>query len=791
MSTKIVSGILKDAAGVPIPNATLRFLATSTRSTVNTIYTDYAVGSDGTYTCPVNFGTYTLQVRRYTENQFRTICANVYIGEPSQQTLEELIAAQVGIIEPAPVHSHANATSSVPGFMSTTDKQKLDALGDDFYTKTELASVLTTRAMQLALSDFVSIKDFGTIGDGTLHTLQEWVDSGKFSGLAAIQVVYPKVTSLTQSIDWAAVQTCVDVNKGGECIAPKGQYVMTDTVVVPTGTTLNGQGKFDIWGDDTTKGTCFLTSGPGTPKRWTDIDGNDSADDTPIFVAGGPGVYFETMALRSDSWSMGILYPGVKQCGFRKILALGFTDACIYLDATWSSRNTTLKTLHPYIDSDDGMNEFYGNDFYLRATGAGAFAIKVQGTTRLGDSVASADLWQWGWGGTSDIRFGGSGRLSATGANGGCYSHDVQLFGVNNFGQGCSFAHTSFRLAGSAKYYCKLDRSKRHNFFESYGETTGTEIPVVSITSRTKAGGAEISFLIDDINGQLEIDGVLQGSFATRDWQDSRVISRIGADGRISVPCFHGVGSVNSSVPTQITTFHVDGLGSIGWDNGTTRVPLFSWGKTFWRPAEPLGAACGTTGYPWSLVNTARVTYTGDLTIDPTGVLNIGGSSINSVFVLGDTVNPIFRPLVDAGASIGTVSFQWQNGRFHNLYSDSGMVSVSDERLKTFADIITAEKAAALEIKANIRKFQFNNMIVKKGVNGARWHYGVGAQQVGNILRSHGIDPALTGFWCYDEWSDAPATYDDFGNELSPRVEAGNQYGINYIELCMFILAAI
>ena len=58
----------------------------------------------------------------------------------------------------------------------------------------------------------VSVKDYGAIGDGTLHTLQEWVDSGKFSGLLAIQVAYPTAASLTDSIDRVAIQTCIDQN---------------------------------------------------------------------------------------------------------------------------------------------------------------------------------------------------------------------------------------------------------------------------------------------------------------------------------------------------------------------------------------------------------------------------------------------------------------------------------------------------------------------------------------------------------------------------------------------------
>lgn len=48
---------------------------------------------------------------------------------------------------------------------------------------------------------YVTPEQFGAIGDGTLHLLSE-----RFSTLAEAQVYYPLATSLSQSIDWAAMQ---------------------------------------------------------------------------------------------------------------------------------------------------------------------------------------------------------------------------------------------------------------------------------------------------------------------------------------------------------------------------------------------------------------------------------------------------------------------------------------------------------------------------------------------------------------------------------------------------------
>ncbi|HFE2864159.1 TPA: phage head-binding domain-containing protein, partial [Escherichia coli] len=56
--------------------------------------------------------------------------------------------------------------------------------------------------------DFVSIRDFGAIGDGTLHKLSE-----KFSSLSLARMVYPFATSLEQSIDGLAIQAALDTGK--------------------------------------------------------------------------------------------------------------------------------------------------------------------------------------------------------------------------------------------------------------------------------------------------------------------------------------------------------------------------------------------------------------------------------------------------------------------------------------------------------------------------------------------------------------------------------------------------
>lgn len=98
----------------------------------------------------------------------------------------------------------------------------------------------------------VSIKSYGAIGDGTLHTVAEWTVAGSkiyYPNLAAIQVDYPHVTSLSDSIDWAATQKAVTNNVAIYC--PKGSYVLSNSVKTPHYTNSRAVGftGIDITGD--------------------------------------------------------------------------------------------------------------------------------------------------------------------------------------------------------------------------------------------------------------------------------------------------------------------------------------------------------------------------------------------------------------------------------------------------------------------------------------------------------------------------------------------------------------
>ncbi|MCW2412945.1 MULTISPECIES: tail fiber domain-containing protein [unclassified Sphingobium] len=136
--------------------------------------------------------------------------------------------------------------------------------------------------------------------------------------------------------------------------------------------------------------------------------------------------------------------------------------------------------------------------------------------------------------------------------------------------------------------------------------------------------------------------------------------------------------------------------------------------------------------------------------------------------------------------------------RWTTVYAVSGAVSTSDETYKVFDDagFSPAELAAAREIAATIRKYQWKDSIEEKGEEGARYHVGVGAQTVWNIMATHGLIDELEegvkpdsryGFLCWDEWEAAETKS---GDDVIASTEAGSRFSVRYDELNQFLIAA-
>lgn len=141
--------------------------------------------------------------------------------------------------------------------------------------------------------------------------------------------------------------------------------------------------------------------------------------------------------------------------------------------------------------------------------------------------------------------------------------------------------------------------------------------------------------------------------------------------------------------------------------------------------------------------------------------------------------------------SLGSTALRWSA-----LWVSGGSyTTVSDRNLKTdIAPISEQEKAVALELQKNLKRFKFKDAVAEKGFDEARYHLGCIAQEVEQIFRDKGLDPFKYGMIGFDAWYEGinPETQE---LEITYVPTSGytkkELYSIRYGELLSFIMAAM
>lgn len=169
--------------------------------------------------------------------------------------------------------------------------------------------------------------------------------------------------------------------------------------------------------------------------------------------------------------------------------------------------------------------------------------------------------------------------------------------------------------------------------------------------------------------------------------------------------------------------------------------------------------------------------------------------------VIGSGANT-FRPNTDNLMSCGDAAF-----KFSEVFAGNGTINTSDAREKQqVRDLSAAERAVSLKAKKLLRAFKFNDAVDRKG-DGARIHFGILAQELGEAFKSEGLNASDYSMFCYDEWEDiwedvleqvevtdesgATMTREVPTGEKRKLLEAGNRYGVRYEQLLAFIIASI
>lgn len=184
--------------------------------------------------------------------------------------------------------------------------------------------------------EIISVSDFGAIGDGTLHKLSE-----KFNTIGEAKLLYPFVTSLNQSIDYAAVQQGINTatTLGRRLFIPAGKYYSSTPITITVENLYNKIG-LEMFGEGSTISSIIFPEGsdgfkivPATPGEYTY---NVSLRDFGI-IQDGP-----------DDGSVGTAGIGIQAhngCGYMlwdKLRVFKFHTGIKFYDAVFLSRFTAI-----------------------------------------------------------------------------------------------------------------------------------------------------------------------------------------------------------------------------------------------------------------------------------------------------------------------------------------------------------------------------------------------------------------------------------------------------------------
>ena len=308
----------------------------------------------------------------------------------------------------------------------------------------------------------------------------------------------------------------------------------------------------------------------------------------------------------------------------------GFTNACLYLDASRSNLNkpTVIDQAGTSvtINSGTGMNEFYAEDFIFRSNtnGKSDFGIKIQGSTRNPDSynepTDSTNPWIWGWGGASDIVFN-SGRTSGISLDGAIKNAAKTI-------QGQRFIAVDSRVNGESGVLLNIDRAHRVDFISGYGEpnpSSGTA--KMNFTGNT----GKCNFVFSDYNSNI---------FLTPTAWSSSVAYTIGQRVLANSKIYEAQTEITGGSEPSHSTGIIDN----------------------WKYIVASGTTLGAFGTTYVNENISVFTERGEF-VTANGLLND---------------NDVLRPVVDGGINLGTSSFNYANVRTKKVQSDKFIFNKGD-----------------------------------------------------------------------------------------------------------------
>jgi hypothetical protein len=307
------------------------------------------------------------------------------------------------------------------------------------------------------------------------------------------------------------------------------------------------------------------------------------------------------------------------------------------------------------------------------------------------------------------------------------------------------------------------------NFFTTNGGTPAAGVYAIQCvaTGDSNQGVAEFDNIFRGWNGQ-NTDGFIWANFTA-----------LRASEASGLPIAYGAGLPTFTVDTVIAQYAALG-------DYTTYNTYGEKGYVYDYYAYP---SSQVTLYANYQAGSPALTY-GKAKLSGSVTQNVASvaSTISEYGVIADTITASVRPLTDNSTKLGTASFRWTE-----VFAANGTINTSDANQKQqIRSLNDQEKAVALELKAGIKAFKFNDSVAAKG-DSARIHVGAIAQEVEQAFISNGLDPKNYGVFCRDVW------YTIDGNIVLPNEDGdypeeavkNEILGIRYDQLFAFIVAVL
>lgn len=658
------------------------------------------------------------------------------------------------------------------------------------------------RVLRDRLDDSVSVKDFGARGDGILLPL-----SAIYPTLADAQAQYPFVTSLTQSLDWAAFTAAGQT--GRTILVPYGSYRLNDTVkrdygyYMGVGTqsevvfvdmagkngfefkptvkrTTSGCKSLGIYTLGSDGGTAIKT--PYEAIQYTQLKSSFQFDDMVIagytLPASGTNNAFETI----ETWLCGLELGDASNVGLREVDCFGSyrsdTDPALQAKSVFIRLHAASAMLTAQISGITTSNVYRGieigdkvffqiSSFDIAHCWDGIYqtATSPYGESKIFHGNINAQHW--------GIYFNGIGSREINGT----------VIRRHRYGwKGATHDFVGIKL-NDCNYVWVTDCQVQPD--STGGDFAGTAYGLQGIL----CGGLIIKGFVVGLNlhrGILLDNCVMTQVSGTSSFQahDYEILFRL----------------INNTRNTTLGEYKLVSsfVGTVYSDDGSIGTTV----QFFGRDVQPCGSqpvyyyrratsavdekiwktTSGATTFAIQATNDADTSNVNALIITRAGMATTAFDIRSTT-----TITVHLRPGADAIRNFGEAGFRWNN----SFFAVAPTVS-SDARTKQQdRSLDEAERAVAVKAKALLKVYKLNTAVDLKGPEDARWHFGIYAQELVEAFTSEGLDANNYAMLCHDTWEARDAVYDDEGIETSPAVEAGELYGIRYEQLLAFIIAAL